>query len=174
MCVSPLGAAAPGGPLALVCALRDADRRPHNGTLNQPPRRRDPGRAPAPGSRVFFLQVSQEEELVAVPINKNLIKLGPLPETQPERQNGAKDRTPGWKVGEGGQSGGQRLTARLCWPSRAAAAAVRPFLEAALWVERVLPTSLRGRAGGSGATGPCWGQGGWGRGSSDPGGQGRP
>lgn len=63
---------------------------------------------------------------MVVPINKNLIKLGPTPERQPERQNGAKDKTPGWKVGEGGQSGGQRLTACLCRPSRAAAAWLLP------------------------------------------------
>lgn len=98
MCVSPLGAAVPGGPLALVCALRDTDKRLHNGTLNQPPRRRDPGHAPAPGSRAFFLQVSQEEELVVVPINKNLIKLGPLPETQPETEwgRGQNSRMESW------------------------------------------------------------------------------
>lgn len=150
MCVSPLGAAAPAGSLALVCVFSDADKRLHKGVLSQPCQPRDPGPARAPCSRAFSLRVSQEEESVAVPINKDLIKLGPTPERQPERQNGAKDKTPGWKVGEGGQSGGQRLTACLCRPSRAvqgrscvAPAASWPFVEATPPVERVLPTRLR-------------------------------
>lgn len=74
---------------------------------------------------------------MAVPVNKGLIKLGLMPEGRPKRQNGAKDTE--WEVGEGGQLEGQGLTARLCWPSRAAAVWLllpfRPFLWAILWVE---------------------------------------
>lgn len=42
VCVSPLGAAAPAGSLALVCVFRDADKRRHKGVLSQPCQRVTP------------------------------------------------------------------------------------------------------------------------------------
>ena len=93
VCVFPPGAAAGPSPLCAWRGLQAAQS-----TSKQPPRRCDPRPARTPPTWGFlFASFSGGGSRVALPVNKNLIKLGPMPEKQPketEVQGGKLGRRP--------------------------------------------------------------------------------
>ena len=93
VCVFPPGAAAGPSPLCAWQGLQAAQS-----TSKQPPRRRDPRPAWTPPTQGFlFASFSGGGSRVALPVNKNLIKPGPMPEKQPketEVQGGKLGRRP--------------------------------------------------------------------------------
>ena len=114
VCVFPPGATA--GPLALVCmvgAPRRIDERPHKACPASCPVRATPDQPGLPRPGAFSLQVSQEGEASRPACKQESDQTGLMPEKQP-KETGVQ----GGKLGRRLVGGGQRLTARLCWPSR--------------------------------------------------------
>lgn len=145
MCVCvcvPSGGELPRGPLALVCVSSETQTR----GCTMARLTSHPGSVTLAMLRLLVLELSsckflRRKNQSSCACKQEFDRTGPdAQETAEETEWGQGTELQDGKLGKEDSRRGQRLTARLCWPSRAAAVLLllpfQPFLGAILWVER--------------------------------------